>query len=191
MEKVQPDGRRERRNQGRLRAIEAAAQMFSKGDLILTMSHLADRTGISERTLFRYFDSQDKLIESVADFLIPQIARFFSNQPIEGNLEQRIRGLIALRLEYVQGYSAMIRTLETHSPRFKEASEIRRGRDILLNDQFSAWLGDDANTIPTETYHIVQRLIDLRNLDALHSEIGENTLTVVGDAVLLLLNSPE
>lgn len=182
------DGRHERRNRGRQQALETAAQIFSEGGLVQTMAFLAERTGISERTLFRYFTSQDQLIEAVTDYLIPHIAPYFSTEAVDGNLEHRLRALVNLRLEYVRKYSSMIRTLETHSARFNQASEIRRARDILLDNQYQAWLGEDRQKMSNEIYAVTKSLIELRSLDAMNEELGQKTAQAVGDAILHLIN---
>ncbi len=182
------DGRHERRNRGRQQALETAAQIFSEGGQVQTMALLAERTGISERTLFRYFNSQDQLIEAVTDYLIPQIAPYFSTEPVEGNMEHRLRALVDLRLEYVRKHSAMIRTLETHSARFSQASEIRRARDILLNNQYQAWLGDDRKKMSDEIYAVTKSLIELRSLDVMNEDLGNRAAEAVSNAILHLIN---
>ncbi len=183
------DGRHERRSRGKQVAIETAAQIFVEGGSIPTMAYLAEKSGISERTLFRYFETQDKVIGAVTDYFIPHIASYFTTQPIEGNLEERIRGLVTLRLEYVQRFSGMIKTIESHSTRFTEASEIRKARDILLSNQFVSWLGEDGRNITKETLVLANSLIDLRNLDGFYSEMGTRTVEAVSSAILTLITT--
>ncbi len=55
------DGRRLRRQQNREAVLEALASMFSEGDYTPSSADIAERAGLSPRSLFRYFDDVDDL----------------------------------------------------------------------------------------------------------------------------------
>jgi AcrR family transcriptional regulator len=58
---VQLDGRRLRREQNRQAVLDAQLELFREGNLTPSTAEVAERAGISARSLFRYFDDVDDL----------------------------------------------------------------------------------------------------------------------------------
>src|SRR6476469_4717258 len=58
---TQVDGRRLRREQNREAVIDALVALFAEGSYTPSSSEIAERAGISPRSLFRYFDDVDDL----------------------------------------------------------------------------------------------------------------------------------
>ena len=58
---VSVDGRRARRDRGRLAVIEAVLDLLEEGENPPLASHVAKRAGVSSATLFRYFETLDEL----------------------------------------------------------------------------------------------------------------------------------
>lgn len=55
------DGRRLRRTQNREAVLDALVELFNDGNLTPSSGEIAERAGISPRSLFRYFDDMDDL----------------------------------------------------------------------------------------------------------------------------------
>ena len=55
------DGRRLRRDQNRRAVLEALVDLFGEGAYTPSMAEIAERAGLSPRSLFRYFDDADDL----------------------------------------------------------------------------------------------------------------------------------
>ena len=93
------DGRRARRDRNRLLVLDAVIELFSEDQLIPSTQAVADRSGVSLRSIYRYFDDQEALLRAA-------IARHFERmEPLatvpdlgEGPLEERIERLVATRL---------------------------------------------------------------------------------------------
>lgn len=64
------DGRRLRREQNREAVIDALLALFQAGSYHPSCSEIAARAGLSERSLFRYFDDLDDLLRAAADRVI-------------------------------------------------------------------------------------------------------------------------
>ena len=58
---TQVDGRRLRREQNREAVIDALVALFEEGSYTPSSNEIAERAGISPRSLFRYFDDVDDL----------------------------------------------------------------------------------------------------------------------------------
>src|SRR5688500_3891186 len=61
------DGRRLRRQQNREAVIDALIELFEEGSYTPSSAEVAERAGISPRSLFRYFDDVDDLNRAAVD----------------------------------------------------------------------------------------------------------------------------
>jgi AcrR family transcriptional regulator len=61
------DGRHVRREQNREAVLDALAGLFEEGNLLPTSGEIAERAGLSPRSLFRYFDDIDDLSHATID----------------------------------------------------------------------------------------------------------------------------
>ena len=64
---VEADGRRLRREHNRELVLQALAELFAEGRYTPTSRQIADRAGLSLRSLVRYFDDFDDLIRSAIE----------------------------------------------------------------------------------------------------------------------------
>jgi AcrR family transcriptional regulator len=69
---VEPDGRRARREQNRGAVLDALAELYREGVYEPSAAQIAERAGLSSRSLFRYFDDVDDLNRAAID---QQLAR--------------------------------------------------------------------------------------------------------------------
>ena len=61
------DGRRLRRTQNRTAVVDALVELFEQGEYEPSTGDIAERAGISARSLFRYFDDVDDLHRAAID----------------------------------------------------------------------------------------------------------------------------
>ncbi|MGB8859539.1 MAG: TetR/AcrR family transcriptional regulator [Ilumatobacteraceae bacterium] len=59
---VPEDGRHARRDRNRLAVVDAMLELYSEGNLDPSSDEIADRAGLSPRSLFRYFEDLDDLV---------------------------------------------------------------------------------------------------------------------------------
>jgi AcrR family transcriptional regulator len=98
MSDVEVDGRRLRREQNRDAVLDAMVELFEEGNLTPTTGEVAQRAGLSPRSLFRYFDDIDDLNRAAIDrqlhdarpLLDPDVAP-------DAPLAERIEVLVATR----------------------------------------------------------------------------------------------
>jgi AcrR family transcriptional regulator len=183
------DGRHARKDRGIQVAVETTLEIFREGGVIQSMAQLAERSGISERTLFRYFTNQDGLIDAIAKHVFPQMTEFFTMMPPEGSLEIRMKALVELRVRYARIFLPMARTVERFSQQFSTAAELRRGRDELFSHQLVAWLGQEAEFLSQETIYLIDSLIDFKSIDKLLQKLDDRAPVVLYEAVMTLLGS--
>ncbi|MEZ5165398.1 MAG: TetR/AcrR family transcriptional regulator [Acidimicrobiales bacterium] len=94
------DGRRARRDQNRERVVDALLELYREGDLQPSVTDVAERSGVSHRSVFRYFEDLDELhrvtVErhylAVRDLLhISEIGRGPLRRRIDTIVESRLR----------------------------------------------------------------------------------------------------
>jgi len=109
--RVVPDGRRRRRVQNRLAVVDALLDLYEDGNLRPATDQIAERAGLSPRSLFRYFDDVDDLARAA---VARQQERALPLVPIGVNtdapLRDRATGLVEqrFRLFEVVGQSAKV-----------------------------------------------------------------------------------
>jgi AcrR family transcriptional regulator len=93
------DGRTLRRTRNRSAVITALLDMIREGDLHPAAVEIADRAGVSHRSIFRYFDDLDDLVRTAIDQAFADAAPLAGvPEPGVGTLEERIATLVDVRL---------------------------------------------------------------------------------------------
>jgi len=127
------DGRTQRRERNREKVIEALLDIIRTGDMEPSAASIADRAGVSHRSVFRYFADLDDLVRTAVDHefttvyplgLIPDLG--------QGSLERRVDALIDSRLRV---YSATYQVSEVARMRSATIPAIDEGLRIISDVQ--------------------------------------------------------
>lgn len=118
------DGRTLRRTRNRTAVITALLDMIREGDLHPGAAEIAERAGVSHRSIFRYFDDLDDLVRTAID------QAFQDAEPLSritdigrGSLEDRVRVYVDERLalfDYVNGPMQVARMRSSSIPSIDE-----------------------------------------------------------------------
>jgi AcrR family transcriptional regulator len=122
------DGRRARRERGRLAVIDAMFELVQEGKVPPPAEAIAQRSGVSVASVFRYFDG-------IADLQFQTFERFrqrfepLVHQVIDGSLDERIAALVDARLELYERAGMLmmmgrLRALE-HAPMVEASARWR------------------------------------------------------------------
>ncbi|MEO6124784.1 MAG: TetR/AcrR family transcriptional regulator [Ilumatobacteraceae bacterium] len=100
------DGRRERRDRNRDAVVDAMLSLYRDGRLAPSSDEIAERAGLSPRSLFRYFDDIDDLVRSAIDRHLERVRpTWLLKIDPSDSVEQRIRSLVAQRLKMFDAMS--------------------------------------------------------------------------------------
>lgn len=111
------DGRRARRDQNRDRVVDALLDLYREGDLEPSVNAVAERSGVSHRSVFRYFDDLDELYRVAIErqyqavrehLLISEIGR--------GALSERMDRIVANRLDLYEVAAPVARVGHMKAP---------------------------------------------------------------------------
>lgn len=119
------DGRSARRDRNRIAVLDAMLALFVEGDLDPSPEAVAQRAGLSQRSVYRYFEDRDALTRAaIAHHLERSLALFRISAIGQGSLEDRISRFVDGRLRVHASFSAAAR-----------ASRMRALSDELIREQ--------------------------------------------------------
>lgn len=128
------DGRNARRQANRRAVLDALVAFLNEGVLEPTVDELIKRAGVSERSLFRYFDGLEDLRAAAVTHAFGDVAHLLQvPASVPGPLPARIRALVNRRLdlfEAIAGVARLARARELEVP--NTAVRIQRFREQLM-----------------------------------------------------------
>ncbi len=129
------DGRRLRREKNRAAVIDALITLLDDGTYQPSASQIAARAGVSPRSLFRYFDDIDDLIQAATDqqtqLALPLLDLGIEpSEPTRAKIECLVRARI-MTYEQVAPAARALRVVATR--RQPAASALQRHRAFLAN----------------------------------------------------------
>lgn len=127
------DGRRQRREQNREAALQALLELYAEGRYEPSAAEVAERAGLSPRSLFRYFDDTDDLARSAVEHHLA-LAAPLTDLDVDpaAPLARRVEAVVGSRLrlwESVAPGARVVRLRAHRSPVLAEA--LRRNRAAL------------------------------------------------------------
>lgn len=192
------DGRTARRGRNRTAVLDALLELFAEGQMRPGAAQLAQRSGVSARSVFRYFDDVDELIGAAIE------RHDEKSQPLyaiadegTGPLEGRINRLIEQRLRLHTAVAPILRASALRAP-FQPsiALAMARRRAALrrqVEKQFALELSTLDEPTATATAAALDVLCSLEALDALRQGrrfSAERTAIVLRTAISALLRPP-
>ena len=155
------DGRRARRERGRAAVIDAMFELMDEGHLPPSVDVIAERSGVSVSSLFRYFESLDDLERETIERHFDRISPLFEIPSVgEGPLERRIATFVDSRLglyEVISGTARMARIRAGAQPAI--ATALRRVRGMWL-DQVRRQFAPELATLTPSRADDLTALID-------------------------------
>ncbi len=131
------DGRVARRQRNIDAVIDVVLEMFAEEAMFPTIEQAATRSGLSLRSLYRYFADPGELLEAVikrSDQVGLELSRIHAIG--QGSLEDRIGDFVAVRLRLHDGVGPVLRATAAnaaHHPRVRD--ELAKNRDSM-REQF-------------------------------------------------------
>jgi TetR/AcrR family transcriptional regulator, regulator of autoinduction and epiphytic fitness len=127
------DGRSARRERNRLAVVEAVLGLMEEGSLNPSVGEITEKSGVSQRSVFRYFDGLEDLRRTVIQHHFSRVEELLDEDGTkDGPLEERIRRFVSTRLklyEVVANPTRVARTKAPYAPLLAE--ELSRFRSML------------------------------------------------------------
>lgn len=130
------DGRRARRERGRIAVSEAMIDLVFEGNLPPTPDQIAERAGVSIASLFRYFDTLDDLRRETMEIYFDRHGHLFDITAIgEGTLDDRIENLVTSRATLYETTEPMGRLLRVRANEMPAVGDVLQRARATRADQ--------------------------------------------------------
>ena len=162
------DGRRLRREQNRELVLDALGELFAEGNLTPTTRQIADRAGLSMRSLVRYFDDFDDLLRSAIGrgecLALPHL-----DVEIDPNLAttERITALIEARLAAVEAIAPFARAGRVAAHRQPIIRERMARSRAFLRDQMVRVLSPELEQADGSMLAVMDVLLSFESFELL------------------------
>lgn len=175
------DGRRARKDRNNEAVIRAIWDLFAEGEMYPTAQQVADRSGVSLRSVFRHFQNLDALVRCAMDWFLEHNADLlvFSPPPVGATLDDRIDALVQYRLRLYReagGYlrAAIARSLADPEIAAKVAAHRRYVAgviDALLAPELTR-MGERDRRLAAAAIHLVIQFEGWEMLSIVHGLDG-------------------
>ena len=118
------DGRTLRRTRNRTAVIAALLAIIREGNLRPGASEIADRAGVSHRSIFRYFDDPDDLVRTAIDFAFDEAGPLAGIPDIAvGSLDERIASFVGARIALFESVDGTMQLARMRAPSIPSIDE--------------------------------------------------------------------
>lgn len=144
------DGRRLRGERNKEGVIEAILDLLSEGNERPTTAEIAERSGVSVRSVFRHFDDVESLYAAAVEAHSGRMAPHYTRPLPSGGLDERVDGIVVRRADLYEAMGPVRRAgerLRKTSP--SVADKLEYGRE-LLRRELETVFADEIATIPRD-----------------------------------------
>ena len=143
------DGRRARRDRNRERVVDALLELYREGDIAPPISTVAQRSGISHRSVFRYFEDLDQLCRVAIERHSASVAHLIRIERAgEGTLAERIDSLVANRSDLYEAVAPIARVTAMRAPLQPVLRERIREDRARLDEQVVRQFAPELDSMP-------------------------------------------
>lgn len=131
-DEVPEDGRRARRHRSRDLAVDALLDLLSEGVLRPTAQQVAERSGVSLRSIFRIFDDVETLHATAATRQLSRVRHLFVDVAAVGTVEERVDAMLEINARLYESVAPVRRAALRAAPESSPLQEqLRRVRGWL------------------------------------------------------------
>jgi AcrR family transcriptional regulator len=170
------DGRRARRDRNRDAVLDSVIALFSE-DVEPTPDTVAQRCGLSPRSIYRYFEDREGLVQAAIDRAVGAAVPLLVVDPLgDGPLEERIGVLVDSRLRAHRVIGATARAARRRTGRSDALlRQVVAGRAVM-RDQVALQFAPELAQLPTAKrdprLNALDTLLQFESLDALTVGVG-------------------
>ena len=152
-----PDGRTQRRQRTSAAVVDALLDLYREGNLTPGSDEIAERAGVSPRSLFRYFEDIDALVAVAIASQQERIAPLMAVE-VDPDLpfEERLARFVAARLDLYEGMGHVARVARAAAQRHAQVgTELTRIRAVLRGQLETAFARELDERPPAERAEVL------------------------------------
>ena len=156
------DGRRVRRTRNVASVVEALITLFHEGEVHPTAQQLADRSGVSLRSVFRYFDDMQDLVVRAIELHVARCEPLYQlpARPPLASLDERIARIAAHRVRLYFALAPIVRAARIRQHELPAVAELAAERRRLVQDQTEAWFAPELDRAALDERSVVLGCLD-------------------------------
>ncbi len=167
---VQPDadGRSLRRERNREAVIDALVELIQEGNLEPGAKQIAERAGVSHRSVFRYFDDMTDLAETAVRREFGAAAQLATiPEPPSASLAARIDSLVESRFQLYRATNNAALVARHQSGRYPRINDEMAALAVVIRNDLLAYFAAELSGLdePTQVA-VVDAVITLTSFDA-------------------------
>jgi AcrR family transcriptional regulator len=140
------DGRTLRSMRTREAIVDATIGLLEEGDLRPTAPRVADRAGVSVRSVFQHFADLETLHAAVAERLVDRVAVLLVPVPPDGSLDERLDRFVHQRTLLLEAVTPIRRAAAVHGPFSSEITARLRDGQAFLRAELAHTFGPELDT---------------------------------------------
>jgi TetR/AcrR family transcriptional regulator, regulator of autoinduction and epiphytic fitness len=152
------DGRRARRHRSRDLAVDAFLDLLAEGVVRPTAQLVAERSGVSLRSIFRIFDDVETLHTAAAARQLSRVRHLFVDVPATGTVEERVDAMVDIHDRLYESVApirrAAVRAAPESAPLREQLGRIRAWQRNEIERVFAPELADADEAI-TDALEVV------------------------------------
>jgi len=173
------DGRNARGERTRTALATALLALLEEGYLRPTSAEVAERAGVSLRSVFQHFEDMESLYAAVADAQMERLGRFISQETAEGPLGSRVTAFVERRSQLLETVTPVRRAAILQEPFSEElARRLRSAHDMARDEIERAFAPELAMAPLEERSHAVWALDVATNWSAWDTSRRLNGLSI-------------
>ena len=167
------DGRRARRGRNRESVVDALLELYGEGHMRPSLDLVAQRSGVSHRSVFRYFEDLNELDRVAIERFHERCAHLLEIPALgEGSLSARIERLVDQRLILHDATAPVARVARMLAPTHPVLAEnIVTNRDVLRR-QIAAHFAVEFELHESTTVLAISALTSMKTIDLMRSDHG-------------------
>ncbi|HVV75747.1 MAG TPA: TetR/AcrR family transcriptional regulator [Mycobacteriales bacterium] len=181
------DGRRARRGRNREAVVDALLELFREGELNPSVAAVAERSGVSLRSVFRYFDDLDEMGRIAIGRHLDSVGHLFDLANIgEGSRSNRIDALVSQRVALYERVAPVMRAALIRAPFQAVIANALSRRREFLRDQSAEQFAPELATLSVADAAIVLSGVDvLTSFESMELLRVDHKLTTAKAAVAI------
>jgi AcrR family transcriptional regulator len=172
------DGRRLRREQGLTAVVDALLTLLDEGVVWPSAAEVAERSGVSVRSVFRYFDDLDTLVETAIARHLEAVAHLFDPLPEGGSRRARIERLADARATQYETLGPMARAAAARATLVEAIGAGLEARRLALRRQVEELFRPELSTLGRaerrDLVTVVETATGLEAMEVWHVERGRS-----------------
>jgi AcrR family transcriptional regulator len=145
------DGRTARRHRNTDAVLDAVHQLFVEGHVLPSVEDVAQRSGVSLRSIYRYFPDRDELLQAALGRRMQVAESFFHLEDLgQGPLRGRIERFAEHRLDLYDKMAPTARAALLVAPTAPVIAEVVQQRKAQLTEQTRKHFAPELEALPEE-----------------------------------------